>query len=174
MIPHGCSVNQRHDVFDLPEPNLRASRLVIDALKLHKPPIYAVFLEDFLGAKGGLDVDWTKVLMEEGGWCVITADNGMARGRKAGLRGPPLHLILPARRIPGFFLAGKMASRPGFDKARAVIYTWPEILRRAVAAKEGERFKIYPSGADGYRVEPWPLRESLKIIPSPTASPPLS
>lgn len=92
---------------------LRASRLVIDALQLHKPPIHAIFLEEYLGQKGGLDVDWTKLLMEEGGWCVVTCDNGKAKGAKARLRGPPLHLILPARRITGFFLAGKMASRPG-------------------------------------------------------------
>jgi len=92
----------------------RASRLLIDALKLHRPPYEAQFLVDFMGAQGAHDVDWTKILAEQGDWIVITADSGKARGEKAKLKGPPLHLVLPHRKITGFFLAGKMAQRSGF------------------------------------------------------------
>lgn len=109
----------------------KASRLFASMLLLNKPPIEATFLEDYLGEKGQWDCDWTKLLQDEGGWYVVTADNGKARGTKAKLKGPPLHLILPARGITGFFLAGNAPQRSGFEKIRVVICTLPELLVRA-------------------------------------------
>jgi hypothetical protein len=150
----------------------RASRLVVDALKLHKPPIEAHFLEDYLGAKGSLDTDWTQTLADEGGWCVITCDYRNPRGAKARSKGPPLHLILPSRKVTGFFFGGKIAGVSGFEKARAVIYTFPDIWQHAQKAPAGSRFKIVRSGA-GYRFEPWPFAETLPTL-SPTALPPPS
>jgi hypothetical protein len=139
---------------------LKASQLLIAALKLHKPPIEAQFLEHYLGSKGGLDVDWTKKLEEEGDWCVITCDNGRERGEKARLKGPPLHLICPYRKITGFFLSGKMAQRSGFEKARCIFYTLPELLEYTETAPRGDRFKISPSRT-GYAIYPWPLTSTL-------------
>ena len=142
---------------------LRASRLLIEALKLHKPPIEAAFLEDYLSYKGSLDIEWAGRLESEGGWCVVTCDNGKARGGKAKLKGPPLHLILPAKRITGFFLAGKISAFSGFEKARSVLYTLPEIIRREASSEPGSRFKIIAQ-ADGYIVKEWPLTGSLPVI----------
>lgn len=138
----------------------KASRLLRDMLLLNKPPIEAALLEDYLGCKGGLDCDWVKLLEEEGDWYVVSADTGKMRGAKAKLRGPPLHLILPARNVTGFFLSGKIAQRSGFEKVRAVIYTLPELLLRAGVAPPGTRFKIAPN-AHGYSVSEWPLKSSL-------------
>jgi hypothetical protein len=140
----------------------RASRVLIDILKLHKPPLEARFLVDHVGAQGALDYSWTKELEEQGDWIVITSDNGRSRGERSRLKGPPLHLVLPARKITGFFMAGRMAQRCGFDKARCVIYAWPDILAYAESAPKGERFKIAPVDAGkGYCVYPWPLTGSL-------------
>src|SRR5690348_11614057 len=109
----------------------KASRLVVDALKFHKPPVEAWYLEDYLGQKGALDIDWTQQLSIDGDWCVITCDHLNPRGSKAKSKGPPLNLILPARKITGFFFGGKMAAASGFEKARAMIFTFPEIWSRA-------------------------------------------
>lgn len=152
----------------------KASRLFAGMLQLNKPPIEAVILQEYLGQKGALDCDWAKLLQEEGGWYVITADNGKAKGAKAKLKGPPLHLILPARGITGFYLAGKMSQRSGFEKIRAVIYTLPDLLLRAGLAPPGTRYKIKPSG-HGYSVSEWPLTSALPPhLLTPTASPPPS
>jgi hypothetical protein len=135
---------------------LRASNLVINALALHKPPIEAFFLENYLGAKGVLDPDWAESLAEDGDWRVITCDSQKPRGEKAKLKGPPLHLILPAKKITGFFLGGSIPNRPGFEKFRAVVCVWPQVLKVATDASPGTRFKITAHG-DNYRIEEWPL-----------------
>lgn len=85
------------------------------------------------------------------------------RGAKAKSKGPPLQLILPARQITGFFLGGKIASLSGFEKARSVIYTFPEIRQAAQTAAPGTRFKIVRSGS-GYRVSEWPLAIALPSV----------
>jgi hypothetical protein len=139
---------------------LRASRLIIEALKIHKPPVESIFLEDYLGARGIRDVDWAEVLADEGGWQVITCDSKKPRGQKAKLKGPPLHLILPAKKITGFFLSGSMASQPGFEKFRATICVWTEIMYQAEHAVPGTRFKIIRHGTS-YRLEDWPLTSAL-------------
>lgn len=151
----------------------RASRLLVEALKLHKPPVEAHFLEDYLGAKGLLDADWTSQLAQEGDWCVITCDYLHPRGSKAKAKGPPLHLILPSRRITGFFFAGKIAALSAFEKMRAVIYTFPEIWTHATDARAGSRFKIVRSG-QGYRFDKWPLTVTLPVLPSAPPQPPSS
>lgn len=143
----------------------RASYLLVEALKLHKPPIESYFLEDHFGAKGLHDGDWTKELEKEGGWSVITCDMGRIRGEKAKLKGPPLHLILPFRKITGFFLSGRMASRSGFEKARSVLYLFPQIHEMANTAVAGTRFKIVAHQL-GYRMDIWPIKAALPDLPT--------
>src|SRR5579859_553346 len=119
----------------------KASHLLVDLLKLSKVSVSAHYLETYLG-KGSLDKDWAKLLAAEGGWSVVTCDNGRARGERTKLKGPPLQLILPARGITGFFLSAKMSQASGFEKVRAVIYLMPEIIERANQTPTGERYKI--------------------------------
>jgi hypothetical protein len=142
----------------------KASRLLVEAFKLHKPPIESQFLEDYLHQKGTWDLDWSKLLADEGGWCVVTTDYQTPRGAKARLKGPPLHIILPARGITGFFLAGKIAQRTGFEKARVVFYVFPELWQRAQTAANGTRFRIVSTG-NGYKMSEWPCKASLPILP---------
>jgi PIN like domain len=139
---------------------LRASRILIAALAIHKPPIEAHFLVDYLRTQGALDVDWAEQLQAEGDWCVITCDYRTPRGQKARAKGPPLHLILPHRKITGFFLGGKIATFSGFEKARAVIYTFPELWQKAQIAEPGSRFKVTRTGT-GYKLSDWPQISSL-------------
>jgi hypothetical protein len=156
---------------------LRASHLIIRALELHKPPIHAEFLEEHFrtdGAtigKGAWDVDWAKTLEEGGDWSVITCDSKRPKGERAKLKGPPLHLILPSRRITGFFMGGKMPNFPGFEKFRAVIYLFPQIHERILSCPAGSRFRIHPTNSRGYEILDWPLKETLHAL---TVSPPQS
>ncbi len=151
---------------------LRTSRSLKHFFDLYKPPdpdppIHTEFLLDFLKQKTALDVDWSKILADEGGWVVISCDYKSPKGAKAKLKGPPLHLILPYRKITGFFFAEKIAQCTGFEKARAVVCVSNQLLASASAATPGTRFKVTPSGS-GYHMEEWPIVESLSSIFSPT------
>jgi hypothetical protein len=157
---------------------LRASHLVIDAMKLYKTadgrPIQVEFLEEHFRSdgspigKGAWDVDWARILAEEGEWSVITCDSRKPRGERAKLKGPPLHLILPKRKITGFFMSGKTASYPGFEKFRAVIYLFPQILDglNTQAYSPGTRFRIRATTGRGYELSRWPLTEVLPDLPA--------
>jgi hypothetical protein len=159
---------------------LRASHLLINALEIHKPPIKAEFLEEHFKVdgtaigKGALDPDWAKVLADEGDWCVITCDSKKPKGERAKLKGPPLHLILPARKITGFFLTGSMASASGFEKFRAVICVMPQLLERTNPQifPAGTRFKISATnGRTAYEISEWPVKETLPTFPSESLPP---
>jgi len=141
----------------------KASRLVVALLKLHKPPIEASFLADYMGKPGSADPDWANRLAHEGEWCVVTCDYKRPQGAKARAKGPPLHLILPSRKITAFFLGGKIAQADGFEKVRAVLYLLPEIWERATTAPIGTRFKILRKGATAYQITPWPVRALLPM-----------
>ncbi|HVT90597.1 MAG TPA: hypothetical protein VHD56_17210 [Tepidisphaeraceae bacterium] len=150
----------------------KASRLVAGLLGLHKPePIEAHFLTDYIGSSGTFDCDWSARLAQEGNWCVISCDYKKPTGQKAKSKGPPLHLILPNRKIIGFFLAGKMAQLSGFEKARATICVFPELWNLANNAAPGSRFKILPNG-NGYKLSPWPLKAGLPSSLPDVAPPP--
>jgi hypothetical protein len=142
----------------------KSSRLLAGLMGIHKPPIEAHFLEDYLKTKGTYDIDWTEILEREGGWSVVTCDHRSPQGTKAKSKGPPLNLILPARKITGFFLSGRMAQKPGFEKARSVIYMFPEICECVRSAIPGTRFKINAFGT-GYRIVEWPLKSTLPVLP---------
>ena len=118
----------------------KSARLLVQALKLHKPPIESQFLEDWIKAlpssqegatlpyQGAHDADWTVPLKQQDDWCVVSCDTGKSRGEIARTKGPPLHLILPAQKITGYFLGGKIANHSGFEKVRAIYYVFPDII----------------------------------------------
>ena len=143
----------------------QASGLLSSLLALHRPPVTSAWLNTYLQREGALDSDWVTRLADEGGWVIVSCDAGRARGGRASLRGPPLHLIAPARGVTAFILAGKIANASGFEKARAVICIWSQLLEQSGTAEPGTRFRITRSG-HGYRFAHWPPSDREQLPPS--------
>jgi len=98
-------------------------------------------------------------------WIVITADAGKT-GPKIHAKGPPLHLILPNKRIRAFFLSGKRLTQiSGQERAIAIISRMPDMLAAARQSPEHMRYKVIRRH-NAIVVEPWPL------TPSPDARTP--
>jgi hypothetical protein len=137
----------------------RASRLFAKSLEIHKPPLAGAFLPDYLRTTGALDVDWTGQLANEGGWSVITTDYKNPKGTAARLKGPPLNILLPERGITGFFFAGRIATRSGFEKMRAIFYCFPKIIERIESHTPGTRFKVHEQKGGNYTLVKWRLKK---------------
>lgn len=148
----------------------QGSRLAASLFELHKPPVHAEWLNDFLGRQGSLDVDWTQIIQSQGGWIVVSCDKGKQRGEKARLKGPPLHLICPARKITAFFLGGKASNRSGFHKATEGISLWPAMVERYNTAEPGTRFRIRRT-TNGLTLAQWPLAAN-EVLPDLSNEPP--
>jgi hypothetical protein len=134
------------------------AHVIIEFLKLQRPAIDSHFLLDFMGVQGSLDCDWTTRLIPPEEWIVISSDSGRSAPR-IHAKGPPLHLILPRRRITGFFLRGKSLTQvPGHERARIIITKLPQILELAVTATPGQRFTVSRSG-NGFHIKKWDQRD---------------
>jgi hypothetical protein len=135
------------------------ARVVIEYLKLQNPPVESHFLLDFMGTQGALDCDWTTKLVPPEDWIVLSSDAGRS-GPRIHAKGPPLHLILPRRKITAFFLRGKsLIHVPGHERARIIISKLPNILELAETASPGQRFTISRSGS-GFHINRWDQRGS--------------
>jgi len=140
---------------------------IIEFLKLHKPPVEAFFLLDFVKKQGVLDVDWSALLTPPSEWIVITGDSG-ASSPRIHAKGPPLQLILPDRGICGFYLCGKsLTQATGEERARIIISKIPDILNKSLRSNGGERYRMFRSGK-GILIKPWPLEQVPTVS---TASP---
>jgi len=103
-----------------------------------------------------LDVDWSALLVPAEEWIVITGDSGSS-GPRIHANGPPLHIILPERKICGFYLCGKSLTQiKGQERARIIISKMPGILNKSSRCRNGERFKLLRSGK-GIVIKPWPI-----------------
>ena len=90
-------------------------------------------LIDFVGREGEKDEAWIPRLKADG-WLVITADRGKSGGSK-------LPQICRKERVTHVLISGKLHNRPQFEKARAILVTWPDILN-ASSGTQGARFRI--------------------------------
>jgi hypothetical protein len=134
----------------------KCARIVAEYIKLNHEVSEAHFLCDYLGDQGALDCDWTELLKPPEEWIVISSDCGRS-GPRIHAKGPPLPIILPQKKITGFFLGGKTLTQgTGELKTRAIISKAKEILRHAESASPGQRFKIRMSGSSsGIVVVKW-------------------
>ena len=146
----------------------KCAHVVIDYLSLLWPPIEAHFLIDFMGKQGARDCEWPLLCNPSEEWMVITQDCGKAPPR-IHAKGPPLHLILPRRKITAFFLSGgTIVNATGFERARIIISKLPEMLERARNGPSGIRYRVRRSGA-GFVVDEWPLTApSSAPLPPPS------
>jgi hypothetical protein len=80
------------------------------------------------------DSQWLKRLASEG-WVVMTAD----RAKRCG--GDKLPQICLQFGITHILIGGTLHNQKQFEKARAIIYLWPEILR-TFKAKKGSRYSL--------------------------------
>lgn len=110
--------------------------------------IEAAFLVDYFGQPGVQDPAWAKRLMEEGDWCVITADRGKSTKKKNTRlsEGPPLHKILPSCGISGVYMSTAVHRGKGHEKVRAVISVWPDIKYFFTNAAPGSRKLLTKAG----------------------------
>lgn len=122
---------------------------LIPSLAVGDPPIQAVHLLKLNGQQGLQDDQWAERLGREGGWIVVTGD----RGRRA--EGPRLPRVLPAAKVTGVFLSGKLQSSSGDDKLASIQWMIKRIDKIA-KAPPGTRFRLNRDG-DSFRLEIWPV-----------------
>ena len=111
------------------------------------PPIQHMHMLDFNGRQGLNDEEWVPKAAAEG-WFVITGDSGRSR------LGAPLHLLLPQYKISAIFFSGKLQSKPGLDKVRAILSVLPR-LETLATKPPGTRWKLYLT-INGYGIKEWP------------------
>lgn len=92
-----------------------------------------------LSPPGVGDDVWIPRVASEG-FIVITAD----RGKRSG--GPKLPAVCEANNVTHLLLSGRVSQTVQFEKARALLAVWPELLETVMAPK-GSRFLLKLSNA---------------------------
>lgn len=129
------------------------AKAVIELLKFTTPDLDAVTISEYMGS-GTKDPHWVFKASQEQRF-VITGD----RGKKKD--GAPLDILLPYHGVSGAFMTGVLHSkRKQFEKARAVISLWPDILD-AANGTAGMRYSMRIVGKSFDLVE-WPLDDKAK------------
>ena len=110
-------------------------------------------MDDFAG-NGAKDDDWVLKAAKERRF-VITGDQGKKKD------GAPLDILLPYHQVSAAFMTGTLHSkRPQFEKARAVLALWPQIVD-AAAGPPGLRYKMRIDGRS-FSMPEWPLNDKAK------------
>lgn len=102
-------------------------------LAFYESPLQVEHLIHYVGRHGERDDVWIPLLAKEG-WIVITADLGRCGGLK-------LPRICAAEKVTHVLLSGSLHQRKQFEKARAILVVWPELIDAATEPK-GTRFKL--------------------------------
>ncbi len=115
-----------------------------DILQFHSSkPFFKSLLEYF--EEGTLDPDWINEISEDG-WIVITSD----RGRKSG--GNKLPILCKQHRVTHILISGKLHNSPQFEKIKAIINCWDDIVA-TVKAPKGSRFALRYTSSRNYKLE---------------------
>jgi hypothetical protein len=83
------------------------------------------------------DDEWIPRIASEG-WIVITADRGNVGRRKTGRKLPELCVEFKVTHV---LVSPRIGQMSGFDKARHIVNTWPQMLALADAPR-GSRFRM--------------------------------
>ena len=119
---------------------------------LHEIEEAAFSVRYFKRRSGVKDWEIAKVAQLEG-WCVITADRDRRRKprRKRLADGPPLHKILPPKKVSAVYLSGAIQCSDTIEKIRAIISVLHKIKEffkeaepgsSALLHKDGDRFAL--------------------------------
>lgn len=106
-------------------------------------PSFKSLLEFF--AVGTLDPDWIKEISNDG-WIVITSD----RGSKSG--GNKLPILCKQHKVTHILISGKLHNSPQFEKIKAIINCWDDIVVTNKAPK-GSRYTLRYTSARSYKLE---------------------
>lgn len=119
-------------------------KALFDILQFHSSkPYFRSLLEYF--EQGTLDTDWIKEISEDG-WIVITSD----RGRKSG--GNKLPILCKQHSVTHILISGKLHNSPQFEKIKAIINCWDDIVETQSAPK-GSRYALRYTSARTYKLE---------------------
>jgi hypothetical protein len=110
-------------------PLLEALKTLV-AFSRERPEVRHILELQRAGAK---DSEWVPLLATDG-WIVLTCD----RGKSAG---PKLPQLCRVYGITHVLISGALHNSPQFEKARAVLAVWPELLALADEPK-GERYSL--------------------------------
>ena len=100
----------------------------------HQPPPVVSHVLDFTGQEGEEDDVWIPKLAREK-WVIISADQGHLGGAK-------LPLVCKTWKITHVLIKGKLHHARQFEKARAILAVWPELLEAAKAIP-GTEFRLH-------------------------------
>jgi hypothetical protein len=133
----------------------RAFKAFAELVQLAKPSVESSHLLGML-AEGTPDDVWiAEVSKADPPWLVVSGDSAK-NTRSSDPRAPA---ILPQLGVTAIFLSGKLQQKPAFEKVRALLYVFPEI----VAAYQGPRGTRYRLVAirTGYALNEWPLKTKV-------------
>jgi len=102
-------------------------------LAFHESAPQVLHLLDYIGRHGERDDVWIPKLARED-WLLISTD----QGRRGGPKLPRICRQLGVRHV---LLVGRLHHAKQFEKARAILVVWPELLA-AMDEPRGTRFKL--------------------------------
>ena len=105
-------------------------------LRWHRPQAEVIHLNDFMEKSGVSDDKWIPKAAEENA-IIITGDSAKKSNRN------PLPRICRNNRVRHVLFSRAFCQRPQFEKARAIIVVWPELLLKVTNSPPGSRFKIW-------------------------------
>ena len=135
MEPISALSHPGHSTGNVEEPNF--GRPLVKAMEpllvTYHEPVVVKHVLDFQG-QGETDDKWVPRLAAED-WIVISCD----RGKQFG--GPKLPALCQHFKVTHVLVSGTLHGKKQFEKARAVITVWPELVKLTTAVK-GTRFSL--------------------------------
>ena len=113
-------------------------------LQFHPSKPYLKSLLEYFKS-GTQDPEWIQEIAEDD-WIIVTSD----RGRKSG--GNKLPLLCREQHVTHILISGKLHNSPQFEKIKAIINCWDEIVETQKAPK-GSRFALRYTSNHTFKLE---------------------